>query len=407
MWPLLAVSRDGGFCFSQRVFHGKTDDMAKDWRVGVLFSREGVTSAVENTMANATRLAIDEINAAGGMLGRPIVAVEYDPLSSPKLSRELATRLLLEDGVKNIFGCYMSSCRKAVLPEIEAYRGLLFYPTFYEGFEYSPRCFYTGTASNQSAIQLARYLMDNYGSRFLLVGSNYVFPYEYNRIVTDLVTQSKGKILDEIYVPIDAKIGDFRRPLKLIERLKPDAIISTLVGTGVTLFYEAFADAGYDAARMPIAAITTSEAEIATMKPGTAKGHIASTAFFETLQTPAAQRFVSAYKARFGNDAPVTACAEAAYFQMHLYANAVAAAGTDEPDEIASALGGLEFDAPQGTVRIDPSNHHTELWPRIGKVNAEGKFDIVWESPHRVRPDPYFVIPSNDAWTEQRHVLNV
>lgn len=380
--------------------------MKKDvWQVGVLFSREGVTSAVEASMANATILAIEEINAAGGVLGKPLGYIEYDPQCLPRNYLEMAKRLLSEDGVKIIFGCYMSSCRKAVLPQIEAYRGLLFYPTFYEGFEYSPRCFYTGTASNQSAIQLAEFLMENYGTRFLLVGSNYVFPYEYNRVITDLVTQSNGKILDEIYVAIEAGPKDFDRVIRQIAKHKPDAVISTVVGDGVRLLYEAYADAAFDPATMPIAAMTTSEAEIRTMRAGVAEGHLTSSPFFETLETAAAQQFVKAYKARFGAEEPVTASSEAAYFQVYLYAKALALTGTDDPDEIAQALDGLEFNAPQGPIKIDPKNHHTELWPRIGRVNKFEKFDIVWESPYRVKPDPYFVSPSLDEWTTKSLAL--
>lgn len=370
----------------------------EDWRVGVLFSREGVTSAVETTMANATHLAIDEINAQGGILGRRVSAVDYDPKSSPRTYRELATKLMSEDRVRIVFGGYMSSCRKAILPEIEAFRGLLFYPTFYEGFEYSPRCFYTGAASNQSALQLARYLMQHHGSRFILVGSNYVFPYETNRVITDLVTQARGKILDEIYVPLDAKPEDFKRAIKQIAKHAPDAVISTVVGSGVKMFYDAYAEASFDAATMPIAAITTSEAEIRTMQPEVAQGHLSSAPFFETVQTPAAKRFVAAYRARFGITEPVTACAEAAYFQVHIYARALEKAGGDDPDDLIRALAGIEFQAPQGMVRIDPTNHHTELWPRIGRVNSERNFDILWESSDRVKPDPYFIAPSLDDW---------
>ncbi len=379
--------------------------MKDEWQVGVLFSRRGVTSAVEISMANATMLAIDEVNASGGPLGKLLKPVAYDPQCSPKKYRELAGKLLSEDGVKTIFGCYMSSCRKAVLPEIEAYRGLLFYPTFYEGFEYSSRCFYTGAASNQSAIQLAQFLMAKYGTRFVLVGSNYVFPYEYNRVITDLVTQSRGKILDEIYVPMDAEPKDFERVMKKIAKHSPDAVISTVVGEGAKMLYEAYADAGFEPSNMPIAATATSEAEIQTMRPGVAEGHLTSSPFFETLGTPAAQKFVKAYKARFGADEPVTASAEAAYFQVHLFAKALEIAGTDDPDEIARALGGLEIDAPQGLVKIDATNHHAELWPRIGRVNKRGKFDVVWESPYRIKPDPYFVAPLLDDWTNERLAL--
>lgn len=376
-----------------------------DWRIGVLFSRSGVTAAAETAEANATLLASEEINSSGGILGRQFAPVFYDPACSAERYRELAVRLLAEDGIKVIFGCYMSSARKAVLPEIEAHRGLLFYPTFYEGFEYSTRCFYTGSSSNQNAVQLARYLIENYGKRFLLIGSNYVFPYEYNRVVADLVTRAHGRIVDEIYVPVEATRNDFDHVVKQIKKLKPDIVVSTVVGTGAVLLYEAYKEAGFDARTMPIASLTTTEAEVAEMLPEVAAGHLTSASFFETLATPQAQRFVEAYKRRFGASAPVTASAEAAYFQVHLYAKALELAGKDEPEAIAKQLAGLEFEAPQGRVRVDPDNHHTELWSRIGRINSQGKFDIVWQSETRVRPDPYFVTASYDDWLGTQHQL--
>ncbi len=382
--------------------------MKKDnWRIGVLFSQSGATAAVEQTMINGSILAMEEINQAGGVLGRPLSYTHYDPGSSPKKYQEYAHRLLTEDNVKIIFGCYMSSCRKAVLPEIETHHGLLFYPTVYEGFEYSSRCFYTGTTSNQGAPELVQYLTKNYGNNLILVGSNYVFPYQYNRVITDLVIQSNGKILDELYIPIEAKSSDFKRTIKQIAKLKPDAIISTLVGDGIGLFYEAFKNAGFDSERMPIASVATSEAELAQVDLGVATGHLSSTPFFETLQTPEAIRFVKAYKARFGPDAPVTACAEAAYFQIHLYANALEKATSDSPEKIALQLPQLSFNAPQGQIRIDPLTHHTELWPRIGRVNSQNKFDIVWESKKSVKPDPYFVAPLFDEWSAANVLLQI
>ena len=369
-----------------------------DWRIGVLFSRSGVTAAAEIAEANATLLATEEINAAGGVNGRAVRPLFYDPECSAKKYRDLAVRLLTEDRIKSIFGCYMSTARKAVLPEIEAYRGLLFYPTFYEGFEYSKRCFYTGSSSNQNAVQLARYLIENFGRRFILVGSNYVFPYEYNRVVTDLVTHADGRILDEIYVPVEATRKDFDRVIKQIGKLKPDVVVSNVVGTGAALLYEAYHDAGFDPTSMPIASLATTEAEVAEMRPEVAAGHLTAASFFETLDTPQARRFVNGFKQRFGATAPVTASAEAAYFQVHLYAKALELAGSDDPDAIARYLPGLEFDAPQGRVRIDPDNHHTELWARIGRVNGDGKFDIIWQSETQVKPDPYFVTSVDDEW---------
>ena len=369
------------------------------WRVGVLLSQTGVTAAIERSQLNGTLLAIEEVNAKGGILGRPIEPVIYDPASTPVQHRRLAERLLTQDRVKLIFGCYMSSSRKMAIPVVEALRGLLFYPTLYEGFEYSPNCIYTGACPNQNSLQLARYLLEVYGNRFLMVGSNYSFPYESNRIITDLVTQSRGKILDEIYVSLDADAEDFRKPIRLIEKLKPDVIFSTVVGQATSTFYRAYREAGFDPSVMPIASLTTSEAEVAEMPPDVAEGHITAAPFFETLGTAAATRFVRAFKARFGADAPVTACAEAAYSQVHLAARALGRAGTDDPERLIHELREAEFDAPQGRVRIDAENNHTYLWPRVARLDSAGRFQIVWNPGMRVKPDPYSVVQSLDDWS--------
>lgn len=371
------------------------------WRVGVLFSETGVTSAIERSQLGGTLLAVDEINAAGGVLGRKIAPVIYDPASDPKSFGRLAHRLLTEDGVRIIFGCYMSSTRKAVLPVVEAYRGLLFYPTLYEGFEYSRHCIYTGAAPNQNSIQLAKYLLSVYGNRFFIIGSNYVFPYESNRLMTDFVIQSQGRVLDEMYIPLEPKPADIDRAIARIRRADPDVVFSTVVGSGTAQFYEAYRAAGFDPAKTPIASLTTSEAEIAQMSREAAAGHITAAPFFETLATPAARRFVEAFKARNGAGAPVTACAEAAYFQVHLAMRALARAGTDAPEQLLQELSGAEFDAPQGRVRIDAENNHTCLWPRVARVDAEGRFQIVWNPGVRVKPDPYCITQSLDNWSAE------
>ena len=373
--------------------------MKQPWRVGVLFSQTGVTAGIERTQLNGTLLAIDDINAAGGILGQPIEPVIYDPASVPKNYRALAERLLTADRVKLIFGCYMSSTRKLTIPVVEALRGLLFYPTLYEGFEYSPSCIYTGASPNQNSLQLARYLFEIYGNRFLMIGSNYSFPYESNRIISDLVVQSRGKVLDEIYLPLDADEEDFAKPIRQIKKLRPDVIFSTVVGQATSKFYRAYRQAGFDPATMPIASLTTSEAEVAEMSAEVAEGHITAAPFFETLATPAAVRFVQAYKARFGPQAPVTACAEASYFQMHIAARALARAGTDDPERLVKEVREAEFDAPQGRVRIDAENNHAFLWPRVARLDAAGRFQTVWNPGVRVKPDPYCVVQSLDDWS--------
>jgi branched-chain amino acid transport system substrate-binding protein len=373
--------------------------MTSPWRFGLLSSRTGVTAAVETTQLNASLLAIEMLNSAGGVAGRAVEPVIYDPASSPKLFRAHAETLLERDRVRLIFGCYMSSTRKAVLPLVEAYRGLLFYPTLYEGFEYSRHCIYTGAAPNQNSLQLARFLLKEYGKRFFFVGSNYVYPYESNRIMSDLVHQGGGDVLDEIYVPLGAQPADFAKAIREIGRTKPDVIFSTVVGEGTAMFYEAYRQAGFDPARMPIASLTTSEAETAEMSPEAAAGHVTAAPFFDVIGTAAATRFVGDYRARFGAGAPVPAAAEAAFFQMMLAAQAVERAGADEPEQVLAALPDCEFDAPQGRVRVDRDNNHTYLWPSVAKLDDHGRFELMRSAGAWVKPDPYCVTQTLNDWS--------
>jgi branched-chain amino acid transport system substrate-binding protein len=375
------------------------EDNSGPWRVGLLFSQTGVTSAVERTQLNATLLAIEEINGSGGISGRPIEPVMYDPASDPKKFRAFAERLFQVDRIKLLFACYMSSTRKAVLPVVEAHRGLLFYPTLYEGFEYSRHCVYTGAAPNQNSLQLAKFLLSAYGNRFLFVGSNYIYPYESNRVMGDFVSQGKGKVLDEIYVPLYPEPKDFERVISRIKKTSPDVIFSTVVGSGTAELYGAYRGAGFDPTRMPIASLTTSEAEVAEMGAEAAEGHITAAPFFETLSSAAARRFVTSFKEKYGADAPVTAGAEASYFQLHLAMRAVAKCGCDDPEQVLTNLRDAEFDAPQGRVRVDPENNHTYLWPRIARLDRNGRFQAVWNPGVRVKPDPYCVVQSLDDWS--------
>ena len=217
--------------------------------------------------------------------------------------------------------------------------------------------------------------------------------------MTDLVRQAGGVVLDEIYVPLTPQPAEIAKAVQKIARAQPDVVFSTVVGRGTAMLYEAFVQAGLDSSVMPIASLTTSEAEVAEMSPAAARGHITAAPFFDVLTTPAAAAFVSAYRLRFGSDAPVPAAAEAAYFQVLLAAEAIARAGTDEPERVHAALPDCETEAPQGRVRIDHANNHTFLWPRVGRLDEHGAFEIVWSAAHRVKPDPYRVTQTLDDWS--------
>lgn len=368
-----------------------TPKSGEPWRVGVLFSQTGVTAGIERTQLHGTLMAIEEINAGGGVNGREILPVVMDPQSDPALFAALAERLMTEERVSVLFGCYMSSTRKAILPVVERRNGLLLYSTLYEGFECSRNVIYTGAAPNQNGRQLADYLTREYGSRVYMVGSDYIYPYESSRIMRELVLQRSGKILAEKYLPLNATQKAFAPVIRDIRRKQPDFIFSTVVGAATAHLYHAYAEAGFDPARMPIASLTTSEAEISDIGVAASRGHVTAAPYFDSIDSEANRRFVARYRERFGEQERTNASCEAAYFQVHLFAQALRIADCMDTDRLRDAIFGQEFDAPQGRVRIDPDNNHTYLWPRVGRVDADGRFEIVAESPAAMKPDPYLV----------------
>ncbi len=365
----------------------------------MLFSQTGVTGVIENTQRMGTLLAAEEINAAGGINGRALQLVGYDPESSPARYQALAERLLLEDRVRIILGCYMSSTRKALIPVVERNNALLLYPTLYEGFEYSRNVFYTGAAPNQNSVQLAEFMLRRFGSRVYMVGSDYIYPYESNRIMSDLIAERGGEKVAEVYLPLDAVWDNYLAIAKKIKASSPDFIFSTVVGDGTALLHRAYAKVGIDPARIPLASLTTSEAEIQQMGADIAEGHITSAPYFQSVASAVNLRCVAAHKARFGETQVTNQCWEAAYAQTHLLADAMRRAESEDVADLLRVLPGSEFAAPQGRIRIDDHNHHSYLHPRIGRVTAQGQFEIVEEARRWVRPDPYLVSHTLQDWS--------
>jgi urea transport system substrate-binding protein len=227
--------------------------MEDGWRVGVLFSRSGVTQVTESEHFQGTVLAIEEINAAGGVLGKPIAPVCYDPGGDNAAYRNFARRLLTDDDVSIIFGGSMSASRKAILPIVERHNGLLFYPSMYEGFEFSENVVYTGATLNQNTFALAEYLLRNHGPRILFVGADYIYPRESNRVMRDVVEAKGGEVVSERYIPINADDETLHSVIADIVRLKPDAIFSTIIGRPAQKFYRMYAETGIDRSKVPIA----------------------------------------------------------------------------------------------------------------------------------------------------------
>ncbi len=375
-------------------------------RVGVLFSQTGVTSVIESSQRQATLLATEEINQAGGIDGCPLELVAYDPQSRPARYHALAEKMILEDRVRIIVGCYMSSSRKAVIPVVERWNALLLYPTLYEGFEYSRNVFYTGAAPNQNSVQLADFMLRRFGSRVFMVGSDYIYPYESNRIMSDLILERGGEKVAEVYLPLDASQDEFTAIARRIKDTQPSFIFSTVVGDSTALLHRAYAQIGLKPEQMPIASLTTSEAEVQQMGADIAEGHITSAPYFQSVAEPVNLRCVDNYKRRFGDEQVTNQCWEAAYFQMHMLADAMRRMGSDSVSDLLRLLPGSSYSAPQGTIRIDEHNHHTYLHPRIGRVNAAGQFDIVEQVERTVRPDPYLVSHSLQDWSARSRLTD-
>lgn len=387
---------------------GMIDRMAagsETWRVGVLFSRTGQMAVTETEHFLGTALAIQEINQSGGVLGREIEVIAYDPGSDPETYRRMADRLLTEDGISVIFGCSTSAARKAILPAIERRNGLLWYPSLYEGFEYSPNVIYTGASPNQNSFPLAEYLVHNYGKRIFLVGSDYVYPRESNRIMRDLIVSYGGEIVSELYVPMEASPSELQSVLARVKEQQPDVLFSTVVGRAAQTFYRLYREAGFDAARMPIASLTMTEGEVQEIGAELCEGHITAATYFGSLDRESNRRFAADFHRAFGAEKPISMWSAGAYAQVHLFGLALESAGTLDTQRLVDAALGLSYEAPEGSVQIDPENNHTWLTPRIGRARRDGAFDIVWEAKAAVKPDPYLAVtPLGARWiSEETH----
>lgn len=360
-------------------------------KIGFLYSRTGVTSVVESQQRKAAMLAVEEINQDGGLLGEELLFAGNDTRSNPGAFRAEGMRLLAEERVDALFGCYMSSCRKAVLPTVNDHKSTLFYPTHYEGFEYAKGCIYSGATPNQNAKWLADFMTQTYGSRFFFVGSNYVFPYEINSLMRDLLSNRGAEIVDEVYIPLASTGDEINDVIARIKQTQPVIVFSTMVGTDAVDFYRAYDRAGFDRTVMPICSVTAGEPEMAAMGRSAAEGNIKAAPYFSVIDSDVNRRFVSRFRARFGEEAALCAEAEAAYFQVKLFAEAVRQAGGSHRDELMRVLPTFSLEAPQGVVRVDATTNHTVLWPRVAIVDADGKFRIVRQASSPVIPAPYLM----------------
>jgi urea transport system substrate-binding protein len=377
-------------------------------KVGILHSLSGTVAIIETSLHNAELLAIEEINAKGGVLGKKLEAVVEDPQSMVQVFAEKAKKLLLEEKVVAVLGCYTSASRQSVIPVFEEHNGVLLYPTLYEAQECSKNCFYTGVVPNQQLDDFVPWIINTLGrKKFYLIGANYIYPKETNREVKALLEKHGGTTVAEEYSPLGST--EFSTNINKISASGADIVFSDLVGDQIVAFYKQFKEFGITAKDIPICSSVTTEQEIAAMGPENGVGHYSSFPYFQSVDTPQNKGFVERYKAKYGKDAVTNAVMEAAYFQTYLLAQALTKVKSTEADAlIFEGLPGQEFLAPQGKVKIDEKNHHTWLNPRIGKVNETGQYDIVWKKDEAIRPQPWvpYLYPNKTCDFTDKRVLD-
>lgn len=356
-------------------------------KVGVLHSLSGTMSISEVSVKNADLLAIKEINAAGGVMGKKIEAVVEDGASDWPTFAQKAEKLLTQDKVAAVFGCWTSSSRKAVKPVFEKNKGLLYYPVQYEGLEASPYIFYTGATTNQQIVPAVTYLMKSGKKKMFLLGSDYVFPRTANKVIKAQLAAEGGTVAGEEYTPLGHT--EYSTVISKIKAAKPQVVFSSLNGDSNVAFFKQLKAAGMDAKSMPVMSVSVAEEEVKGIGVPNIVGQMASWNYYQTTKSGGNDKFVKAFKAEYGADAVTSDPVDAAYSSVYLWKASVEKAKSFDVEAVRKAAPGVSFNAPGGTYKIDGDNQHIYKKVRIGVVQPNGMFKEVWSTPDYVKPDPY------------------
>ncbi|QIR37661.1 urea ABC transporter substrate-binding protein [Tolypothrix sp. PCC 7910] len=357
-------------------------------KVGILHSLSGTMAISEKSVVDAEKLAIKEINASGGVLGKQIEAVVEDGASNWDTFREKATKLIDQDKVAVVFGCWTSASRKNVKPVFESKDHMLWYPVQYEGQECSKNIFYTGAAPNQQIEPSVDWLLKNKGKQFFLVGSDYVFPRTANTIIKAQLEALGGKTVGEDYLPLGNT--EVTPIITKIKQALPNGgvIYNTLNGDSNVAFFKQLKGAGLTPDKYPSMSVSIAEEEVKAIGVEYLKGHYAAWNYFQTVDTPANKKFVEAFKKEYGAERVTNDPMEAAYIAVYLWKQAVEKAGSPDLAKVRAAAYGQTIDAPEGKVTVN-ANHHISKIVRIGEVRDDGLFNIVYATPAPVEPVPW------------------
>lgn len=364
-----------------------TDDTVT---VGILHSVTGTMAISETGSVQAEKLAIKQINAMGGVLGRKIEYIQEDGASDWPTFAEKAKKLLVNDKVAAVFGCWTSASRKAVLPVFEQYNGMLYYPTFYEGLEQSPNVIYTGQEATQQILAGIDWVTREKGAKtFYLLGSDYIWPRTSNKIARKHIEKLGLRVVGEEYYPLGHT--QFNSVINKIKLRKPDVIYSIVVGGSNVAFYKQLKAAGIDMTREQplLLTISVTEDEILGIGGENIEGAYAAMKYFQSLDNPNNKAFVAAFQQEYGAGMVIGDVSQAAYLGPWLWKAAVEKAGSFDIDKVRAASPGIELStAPEGYVKIH-DNHHLWSKTRIGLAQKNGQYRLIYETEALMEPDPF------------------
>jgi urea transport system substrate-binding protein len=365
-------------------------------RVGILHSKTGPMKISEESMILAEQLAIAEINERR-FLDRRIEGVVADGRSDWPTFAQEAQRLIAEEKVSVIFGCWTSASRKSVKPVVEQAQHLLVYPMAYEGLEQSPNIIYTGAAPNQQVIPALSWCYEHLKARkFFLVGSDYVWPHCVNEITKDQLKALGAECVGESYILFGS--SDVAASVEAIRKANPDVIISTVVGDSNASFYQKLQTAGILPERTPVVSFSIAEDELRKLPLSTMVGDYAAWDYFQSIDRSENKKFVERFKKAYGAQRVTSDVIEAAYNSVWLWAQAVYEAGTESIPDVIRAMRRQSLNAPEGIVTVDEETQHTWRPVYVGRIRSDGQFDLVWSSEKPIRPIPYPRSRSNAEW---------
>ena len=373
-------------------------------KVGVLHSLSGTMATSESVVVDALLFAFDEINQAGGVLGRPVEAIVVDGRSDWPTFAQEAERLLAQEKVCTVFGCWTSASRKTVKPIFEQHDNLLIYPVQFEGLETSPCIVYMGAAPNQQILPAVDWAVQTLGKkRFFLAGSDYIFPRTAHTILKDHFQRAKVQVVGEAYVPLGSQ--KLEAMVKALAKTKPDVILNSINGDSNTAFFRELRAAGIRSANVPTLSFSVGEQELRSLNPSDVAGDYAAWTYFQCVETPENGEFVRRFQ-RKNPRRSITDPMETAYVGVKLWAKAVDEAQSLEPRRIRRAMVNQRLKAPDGEVRIDADTHYCFRTPRIGQIQADGQFKIVWSASGPVQPVAYPASRSAETWRAFLHDLH-